>query len=423
MYGGSISGSVAGLSVNGNYDRTEYFSGATDPTVTGGTPRVTVARNETPAVRIAGLLLDERGVRQPGARDAARDSVVTRPRAHAARRDARHPRPVHEAPVPDGELVGGLARHLLDPQPAARRQRRRGRPEHLAHLLRLPGARHRPGLQPRLEHARTAGTPRSGSTRSSRSSPSSGSRWWTTSTGSCSWTAPTTSLGGTTRVDYGMTNRVLAKRKGGGGSSAREILGVVDRPDLLLGRPGQPVRPELLDELLRQRADASSRRSAWTLRATPTDQVNGAFRMEYDANRGRDPEHRRRRPGPRDASGCTSPPASASGAWRAPSTSPPGCDNYIVAAATLQVGRPTGSAAPTRSTTTSAASTLLTSRIIGYYNAQCCGFAVEYQTYNFPQGTAGFPVAKDRRFNFSFTLAGLGTFSNFFGALGGSGLQ
>ncbi len=67
--------------------------------------------------------------------------------------------------------------------------------------------------------------------------------------------------------------------------------------------------------------------------------------------------------------------------------------------------------------------TLLTSRIIGSYNVQCCGFAVEYQTYNFPQGTAGFPVAKDRRFNFSFTLSGLGTFSNFFGAMGGSGLN
>ena len=37
---------------------------------------------------------------------------------------------------------------------------------------------------------------------------------------------------------------------------------------------------------------------------------------------------------------------------------------------------------------------------------------------NFPSSSA-YPVPQDNRFNISFTLAGLGTFSNFFGALGG----
>jgi hypothetical protein len=31
------------------------------------------------------------------------------------------------------------------------------------------------------------------------------------------------------------------------------------------------------------------------------------------------------------------------------------------------------------------------------------------------------PVQKDQRFNFSITLAGIGSFSNFFGAFGGGG--
>jgi LPS-assembly protein len=52
------------------------------------------------------------------------------------------------------------------------------------------------------------------------------------------------------------------------------------------------------------------------------------------------------------------------------------------------------------------------------YLAQCCGLQVEYQQYNFPD-LVGFPVTADRRFNFGFVLAGLGTFSNFFGAFGG----
>jgi len=52
------------------------------------------------------------------------------------------------------------------------------------------------------------------------------------------------------------------------------------------------------------------------------------------------------------------------------------------------------------------------------YLAQCCGLQVEFQKYNFVQ-TAGFPIPADTRFNFGFILAGLGTFSNFFGAFGG----
>jgi LPS-assembly protein len=63
--------------------------------------------------------------------------------------------------------------------------------------------------------------------------------------------------------------------------------------------------------------------------------------------------------------------------------------------------------------------TMLDQKIIGYYNAQCCGIVVEYQQFNFPQFSS-FVVPQDRRFNIGFTLAGLGTFSNFLGAFGGN---
>jgi hypothetical protein len=52
------------------------------------------------------------------------------------------------------------------------------------------------------------------------------------------------------------------------------------------------------------------------------------------------------------------------------------------------------------------------------YLAQCCGVQLEYQQYNYPD-TVGFPINADRRINFGVVLAGLGTFSNFFGAFGG----
>jgi LPS-assembly protein len=56
--------------------------------------------------------------------------------------------------------------------------------------------------------------------------------------------------------------------------------------------------------------------------------------------------------------------------------------------------------------------------IVGSYLAQCCGLQLEFQKFNYPE-SSGIPIASDTRFNFGFVLAGLGTFSNFFGAFGG----
>jgi len=64
-------------------------------------------------------------------------------------------------------------------------------------------------------------------------------------------------------------------------------------------------------------------------------------------------------------------------------------------------------------------STLLNQRYIASYSAQCCSVGFEYQSFNFPGIDPRFLIPQDRRFNFTFTLAGLGTFSNFFGTFGG----
>ena len=76
-------------------------------------------------------------------------------------------------------------------------------------------------------------------------------------------------------------------------------------------------------------------------------------------------------------------------------------------------------AAPSRSTTTSRVRRCSTSATSAFYNAQCCGVSFEYQAFNYPANDGHFFVPKDRRFNMSFTLAGVGSFSNFFGAFGG----
>ena len=54
-----------------------------------------------------------------------------------------------------------------------------------------------------------------------------------------------------------------------------------------------------------------------------------------------------------------------------------------------------------------------------YYNAQCCGIRVDYQVFNFQGLGTRALIEQDRRFTLSFTLAGLGTFTNNFGGVGG----
>jgi len=60
-------------------------------------------------------------------------------------------------------------------------------------------------------------------------------------------------------------------------------------------------------------------------------------------------------------------------------------------------------------------STVVTQNVLGTYMAQCCGLQLEFQKFHLVSSA---PIASDRRFNVSFVLAGLGTFSNFFGAFG-----
>ena len=63
----------------------------------------------------------------------------------------------------------------------------------------------------------------------------------------------------------------------------------------------------------------------------------------------------------------------------------------------------------------------LQQRILVYYNAQCCGVSIEYQSFNFEGLGSRAPIPQDRRFNLSFTLAGVGTFANVLGAFGAGG--
>jgi hypothetical protein len=57
-------------------------------------------------------------------------------------------------------------------------------------------------------------------------------------------------------------------------------------------------------------------------------------------------------------------------------------------------------------------------RIVAYYNSQCCGVSFDWQSISTPL-FSGVGSPSDRRFGVSFTLAGIGSFSNPLGSFGG----
>lgn len=59
----------------------------------------------------------------------------------------------------------------------------------------------------------------------------------------------------------------------------------------------------------------------------------------------------------------------------------------------------------------------LQQRYTASYLSQCCGVAMEYQVFNFGALAVG-GITQDKRFNLSFSLAGIGTFANLLGAFG-----
>ncbi|HEX7485427.1 MAG TPA: putative LPS assembly protein LptD [Vicinamibacterales bacterium] len=416
-FGGSISGSAGGLTLNGSYDRTEYFSGVSDTTVNGGTPRVTMSRNERPLFgspiyfsmngEYANLLRETRSGDTVSDRGLTRLDVMPTFRvpftklrfltvnSSVAWRGTYWTR--SQAPSGDGSVVDeGIGRTYFDFQ------------------SRITG----PVLN------RVWNTPDNGYAEKWKHAvePFFNIQRVTTANNFdriVQLDGTDYIFGGTTRLDYGVTNRILAKRSGGG-SSAREILSVVVSQTYYSDERASQYDSNYSTSFSGGTPSSFSPISV-AVRATPGTQVNGNFRLEYDHSQGAIQSMAA------DGQVAVSDWLHVTAGFSQRRLTSilnvaPQRDNFVNAAATLKspANRVGGSYTFNYDI---GRSTMLTSRIIGYYNAQCCGFAVEYQTYNFPQANALFPVKSDHRFNFSFTLAGLGTFSNFFGALGGSGMS
>jgi LPS-assembly protein len=238
--------------------------------------------------------------------------------------------------------------------------------------------------------------------------------------GQISSTAGSVIVGDTTRVTYGVDNRVLVRKTPADPAAAptapRDLVSVSVRQSYY-SNPNASVFDSQYGLTYYYRPPSSFSPISIALRATPVTNSTVAFNMEYDPT-----DETGKLQGFSLNGGVTSPRMEANGGWgqRKYATSVAGlnADNYLQASSTVK--SPSQRFSVTGSLNYDVGrDNLMQYRLIGAYNAQCCGVAVEYQVHNYPSSDPRFLYPKDRRFNLSFTLAGIGTFSNFLGNFGG----
>ena len=229
-------------------------------------------------------------------------------------------------------------------------------------------------------------------------------------------------VGDTTQLNYGLTNRVLVRKDTPGqpqSGAPRELLNVSIRQTYYTDENASRFDNAYTYGFNNRAPNAFSPISL-TARATPTDPLAIDYRVEYD-------------PVPVTANSPRLLGMSLNGTLRAETADvtagwtrqayasvdrSSNASNLITSTANLRfAGSKYGGNVTFNYDVTRA--TLLNQRYVAFYNAQCCGVSFEFQSFNFPGNDPRFLLPRDRRFNMSFTLAGVGSFSNFFGAFGG----
>jgi LPS-assembly protein len=220
-------------------------------------------------------------------------------------------------------------------------------------------------------------------------------------------------VGGNGQIRYRLTNRLLAKRKQESGPAvAREILAVSIQQTYYSDPAASRYDPSYSSSFgIREPSDFSP--IAIGVSAAPTSALGASMSLEYDQDM----------PGVRSISlrgTSTTDWVQASAGWSGRRYAPTYFDHYLSLDATVRA--PQNRVGGTYGLNYDFYRGLMVQqRILGYYNAQCCGIAVEYQAFQFAFVDPRYGVPKDRRFNISFTLAGIGTFASPFGAFGGAG--
>jgi LPS-assembly protein len=221
-------------------------------------------------------------------------------------------------------------------------------------------------------------------------------------------------IGGVTRFIYGLSNRLYAKK-----TVSREIASVTVSQTYYTQPQASQFDPNYQSSFDPDNKPTNFSAINVTTRVNPTERVSAEFKTEWD------PTVRTFRTFSASGSLRKGEWLQVYGSWSRRRFLPdlPGFDNpafatHAVTGATTLRSRTNRVGGSYSFDYDFQRSFFLQQRVQGYYNAQCCGVIMEYQTMNF-QGVSGILVPQIRRFNVSFTLAGIGTFSNFLGALAG----
>lgn len=232
-------------------------------------------------------------------------------------------------------------------------------------------------------------------------------------------------VGGTTSIDYGITNRLLAKRPG------------PPRP------PGTPPAPGVVREILSVELSQSyytdSRAAAYDRRylsngelsnlenqggtfgplhlraiSRPTDRATAEFSMEIDS------KYRAIRT-MRASGGLQGERVQLRLGWSKvqqieglPGYEGPG-DHFLTGSTTIRTAGNRYGGTYSFDLDVAEAS-FVQQRVLAYYNSQCCGISFDFQRITVPLYRS---IPSDTRFGVSFTLAGIGSFSNPLGSFGG----
>lgn len=410
---GSVTGVLGSFSLTGSYDRSEYFYGTTQSTVRGGTPRVTFQRAEKPlfgspiyfsmsgeattltAQRITSNVKIDQGlsrfdifprIRYPFTKwqfltfstsAAYRETFWTEQRNPVTGLNLQQSINRNYFDL-SAQVTGPVFSRIWTHQGSAYAEKLKHSIEPYFNIERVSA------IDDFAQYVQLDGTD--------------------------------TVVGRVTRLGYGVTNRFF--RKPGGGGRSKE---------LLTASIGQTYYTDANAALYDQNYQTSNGSAPSHLsplsilvRTTPTDHISAQFRTEYDT------QFKAVRTMSADGTVSVGDWLHATAGWSqrhfidglAGFDDPTRLDHYLNANTQWKAfNNKIGSIYNFNYDIFH--KYFLQQRLMGYYNAQCCGFAVEYQSYNFT-GLTSSPVPQDHRLNFTITLAGLGTFSNFFGAFGGT---
>lgn len=228
-------------------------------------------------------------------------------------------------------------------------------------------------------------------------------------------------VGGVTQMSYGLTNRLLVRKDAAGQPQAgapRELLSVQVRQSYYTDEAASRFDSSY-SYGFGNRAPSAFSPIALSARATPAAPLAIDYRVEYDPNPAT--ETAPALLGMSLNATLRSEVADLSAGWSRQSlgdiTRPIANSHLLQTASSLRfAGSKYGGQVVFNYDI--ARTTLLNQRYVAFYNAQCCGVSFEFQSFNYPDNNR-FLLPRDRRFNISFTLAGVGSFSNLLGAFGG----